>query len=57
MQALAFESNNYYWTCDCGKKGRVLIWHKMVRALNRHLAEHERKLEWGTEQDWVKVSA
>ena len=57
MNALLFESQNYYWTCTCGKKGRILIWHKMVRAMLRHLAEHERKLEWETDQDWVKVGA
>lgn len=47
----------YFWTCDCGKHGRKLVWHKMVRAMMRHNSEHERKLQWNNEVNWEKVGA
>ena len=47
----------YFWTCNCGKQGRKLEWGKMVKASLRHLAQHERKLEWDSEQDFQKVGA
>ena len=46
---------NYRWECPCGKQGRVMSWEKMVKNLNRHQIEHERKLEWDFEVDFVSM--
>jgi hypothetical protein len=54
--ALSFEKENYYWICSCGGTGRTLIFYKACRASDRHLQEHERKLEWGHRQDLVKAT-
>jgi hypothetical protein len=55
--SLSFESANYRWACSCGKKGRFLKFHKSVKASNRHQQEHERKLQWGQENQLEKENA
>lgn len=44
--ALTFESESFKWICDCGKNGNFLVFGKACRASDRHIAEHERKLQW-----------
>jgi hypothetical protein len=45
--ALTFEIEYFRWTCDCGKRGNFLVFGKACKASDRHIKEHERKLEWG----------
>ena len=45
--ALTFEIEYFRWHCDCGKRGKVLGFNRACRASDRHIQEHERKLEWG----------
>ena len=49
--ALIFEIEYFRWTCDCGKRGKFLVFGKACKASDRHIQEHERKLEWGFSTD------
>lgn len=51
---LSFETENYKWVCECGKRGNLLIFGKACQASDRHIKEHERKLEWGFSTNLIK---
>jgi hypothetical protein len=51
---LTFEIENYQWVCNCGKRGKFLVFGKACKASDRHIQEHERKLEWGFSTDLEK---
>ena len=55
--ALTFETENYRWLCSCGKRGKFLVFGNACNASDRHIQEHERKLEWGFSTDLQKESA
>jgi hypothetical protein len=54
--SLAFEAEKYQWVCECGKRGRFLIFGKACKASDRHISEHERKYEWDFSTQLVKES-
>ena len=49
-----FETEKYQWVCDCGKRGKFLVFGKACKASDRHIQEHERKLEWNFSTDLQK---
>lgn len=57
MTNLYFEYQKYKWVCECGKQGKFLIFGKACKASDRHIREHERKLEWGFSTDLQKEVA
>jgi len=55
--SLIFEIEYFRWICDCGKRGNFLVFNKACKASDRHIQEHERKLEWDFSTNLQKAVA